>query len=95
MGNRVRADHAGALAQLGPWKVLTSLPQGSLLVSASNSLWIAITRFGSVSHFFLSSFCGMLDVLCQCLFRLVYANYQAEFNAHLCILGVGVSSLCG
>jgi hypothetical protein len=31
--SRVRADHVGVSVQLGPWKVLTSLPPGSLLVS--------------------------------------------------------------
>lgn len=45
--NRVRADHVGVLVQLVPWKVLTSLPPGSLSVLASNSLWTVIMRFDS------------------------------------------------
>ena len=55
--NRVHADHAGVSVQLGPWKVLTTLPPGSLLASASNSLWIVIMR--------LNSFALSLIMLCM------------------------------
>ncbi|KAF3947643.1 hypothetical protein CMV_026250 [Castanea mollissima] len=45
---RVHADHAGVSVQLGPWKVLTTLPPGISLASASNNLWIVIMRFRQV-----------------------------------------------
>lgn len=56
--NRVRADHVGVLVQLEPWKVLTSLPLGSFLVLASNSLWTVIMRFDSFA-LSVSSICLM------------------------------------
>jgi hypothetical protein len=60
--SRVRADHVGVSVQLGPWKVLTSLPPGSLLVLASNSLWPVIMRFNSFALNVSLCSCNMLNV---------------------------------
>jgi hypothetical protein len=62
IANRVHADLAGVSVQLGPWKVLTSLPLGSLKVSASNSLWIVIMRLFS---FALSRFDSFMIIFAK------------------------------
>lgn len=60
--NRVRADHVGVSVPLGPWKVLTSLPPGSLKVLASNSLWTVIMRFDSFA-LSVSAICLMYKLM--------------------------------
>ena len=67
--------------QLGPWKVLTTLPPGSSLASASNSLWIVIMR--------LNSFALSLILLCMKVdFDYFFFNFAKTYIiVHLSVYG--------